>query len=108
MAQAIAFYERAGSGVRVYRDGDGDPGDGFAFVDYDGQSVFDLDRVDIDAARNGAGCYLITRDADAWHERIPPPACQLLQSPTNRGACGSSTLTDPSGNHVRIGRGVDD
>src|ERR1700681_3700976 len=50
LAEAVEFYERAGFGVRVYPD---DSGDGFAFADYDGQSVFDLDVVDIDPARNG-------------------------------------------------------
>ena len=45
---AVAFYERAGFGVRVYDDELDTPGAGFAFVEYDGQSVFDLDVVDID------------------------------------------------------------
>ena len=66
----VAFYERAGFGVRVYKEDDDDPGEGFAFVDYDGQSVFDLDVVPIDPASNGAGCYLIVDDPDAWHARI--------------------------------------
>src|SRR6267378_5919505 len=70
LADAVEFYERAGFGVRVYREDGDDPGDGFAFVDYDGQSVFDLDVIDIDPARNGAGCYLIVGDADAWHARV--------------------------------------
>lgn len=69
MAASIAFYERAGFGVRRYGD-DGD-GDGFAFVDFDGQSVFDLDAVvGMDPTTNHAGCYLITDDADWWHARM--------------------------------------
>lgn len=36
MAKAAAFYERAGFGVRIYQDENGDGGAGFAFVDYDG------------------------------------------------------------------------
>lgn len=32
MAEATAFYERAGFGVRQYRDDEGEPGEGFAFV----------------------------------------------------------------------------
>src|SRR5438876_12060479 len=68
LAEAVAFYESAGFGVRIYKDKNGGPGD-FAFVDFDGQSVFDLDVVAIDPTRNGAGCYLIVRDADDWHSR---------------------------------------
>lgn len=30
LAESVAFYERAGLGVRVYSDEDGDGGDGFA------------------------------------------------------------------------------
>lgn len=38
----------------------GDGGGGFAFVDFDGQSVFDLDRVlDMVPSENHARCYLI-------------------------------------------------
>jgi catechol 2,3-dioxygenase-like lactoylglutathione lyase family enzyme len=69
LAESIAFYERAGFGVRVYENETGAPGD-FAFVDYDEQSVFDLDVTDIDPARNRAGCYLIVQDVDSWHGRM--------------------------------------
>jgi uncharacterized glyoxalase superfamily protein PhnB len=105
LAEAVAFYQRAGFGVRIYRD-DGDPGDGFAFVDYDGQSVFDLDVVAIDPARNGAGCYLIVHDADGWHARVTAaglPATPLADQPWGMR---EFTLTDPSGNSIRIGQSV--
>jgi len=70
IAEAVSFYERAGFGVRIYRDEHDDGGEGFAFVDFDGQSVFDLDAApDLDITANRAGCYLITGDADAWHAR---------------------------------------
>lgn len=39
LGAAVAFYEAAGFGVRIDHDDD----DGFVFVDFDGQSVFDLD-----------------------------------------------------------------
>lgn len=56
MAEAVASYEHAGFGVRVYTDDNGEGGDGFAFVAYDGQGVFDLDAaVDMDPAANRAG-----------------------------------------------------
>src|SRR5215218_5505887 len=64
MRATIAFYELAGFGVEAYSDG-------LAFVEYEDSSVFDLDHnPTIDPARNGAGCFLVVTDADAWHARL--------------------------------------
>jgi uncharacterized glyoxalase superfamily protein PhnB len=104
LADAVAFYERAGFGVRVYKENDDDPGDGFGFVDYDGQSVFDLDVVDIDPARNGAGCYLIVDDPDAWHARLTENGLPVSAIGDTPWGMREFTLTDPFGNNVRIGR----
>jgi len=106
LTEAISFYERAGFGVRVYRENDDDPGDGFAFVDYDGRSVFDLDVVDIDPERNGAGCYLIVDDSDAWHTRLTAARLPVTEIGDMPWGMREFTLTDPFGNHVRIGRAV--
>jgi uncharacterized glyoxalase superfamily protein PhnB len=103
LPEAIAFYERAGFGVRVYTDAEGQPGD-FAFVDFDGQSVFDLDVVDIDPSRNGAGCYLIVKDVDDWHARMAAAGLSVTPVADQPWSMREFTLTDPSGNHVRIGR----
>jgi hypothetical protein len=69
LEEAKAFYERAGFNVRTYIDPEGQPG-GYAFVDFDGQSVFDLGVEDIDPDRNRAGCYLVVHDVDGWHARM--------------------------------------
>jgi uncharacterized glyoxalase superfamily protein PhnB len=105
LARAIGFYERAGFGVRVYNAND-EPEGGFAFVDYDGQSVFDLDVVPVDPETNGAGCYLVVDDPDAWHERMT--AAGLPMTPIGDMPWGMREymLTDPFGNKVRIGRGI--
>ena len=109
MAKATVFYERAGFGVRHYRADDGDPGEGFAFVDYDGQSVFDLDAIaDLDTAANRAACYLIANDADVWHARMAAAGLEVTQIADQPWGMREFTLTDPFGNHVRIGRGSDD
>jgi hypothetical protein len=100
MVEAIDFYKAAGFDVASY-DG------GFAFVRYADASVFDLDLNEgIDPAHNGAGCYIITDDADEWHTRLL--AAGLPVSPIGDMAWGMRefTLTDPSGNHLRIGRSV--
>ena len=104
MTEAVEFYSQAGFEVRMWTD-EGEPG-GFAFVEYDGQSVFDLGSEPIDPERNGAGCYLITKDADDWHGRMA--AAGLPVSPIEDQSYGMRdfTLTDPSGNRIRIGRSI--
>ena len=106
LSEAIAFYERAGFGVRVYTDEDDQPG-GFAFVDFAGQSVFDLDVADIDTARNGAGCYLVVRDVDGWHDRMTAADLPVTEVGDQPWGMREFELTDPWGNHVRIGRALD-
>jgi uncharacterized glyoxalase superfamily protein PhnB len=87
----------------VNTDTDGRPGD-FAFVDFDGQSVFDLDVVDIDPARNGAGCYLGVPDVDGWHVRMSAAGVPVTPIADQPWGMREFTVADPSGNHVRIGR----
>jgi catechol 2,3-dioxygenase-like lactoylglutathione lyase family enzyme len=109
MAESVAFYERAGFGVRIYTDDNGDTGDGFAFVDFDGQSVFDLDAApDLDPNANRAGCYLISNDADSWHARMSASGLPVTPIDDQPWGMREFTLSDPSGNRVRIGRGVTD
>ena len=105
MAEAVAFYERAGFGVRIYEDENGNQGD-FAFVDFDDQSVFDLDVVAIDPKRNGAGCYLIVNEADDWHARMSAQGLPLTPIADQPWGMREFTLTDPFGNNVRIGRNI--
>jgi uncharacterized glyoxalase superfamily protein PhnB len=99
MDEAVSFYERAGFGARLYEGG------GFAFVERDDESVFDLDHVPhLDPSTNAAGCYLIVPDVEEWHAELG--AAGLPVTPMEDQAWGMRefTLTDPSGNHVRIGR----
>jgi uncharacterized glyoxalase superfamily protein PhnB len=109
LTEAVGFYEQAGFGVRIYRDERGETGDGFAFVDFDGQSVFDLDAVsDMDPATNRSACYLITDHAEEWHGRMRGarlPVTELVDQPWGMR---EFTLTDRSGNQVRIGHAIPD
>jgi catechol 2,3-dioxygenase-like lactoylglutathione lyase family enzyme len=104
--EAIDFYERAGFGVRAYKEDEDDPGDGFAFVDYAGQSVFDLDVVDVEPAQNHAGCYLIVPDPDGWHFRLAAGGLPVTALEDQPWGMREFTLTDPSGNNVRIGQSI--
>lgn len=109
LPDAVAFYERAGFSVRVYRDEHGEGGEGFAFVDFEGQSVFDLDAApDLDPAANRAGCHLITTEADTWHARMQSEDLPVTALADQPWGMREFTLTDPSGNRVRIGRGSTD
>ena len=81
--------------------------DGFAFVRCADASVFDLDRNEgIDPANNGAGCYMITDDADRWHTRLLAAGLPVTPIDDMPWGMREFTLTDPSGNHLRIGHSV--
>lgn len=59
MTKPTSYYERAGFGVRVHRDDEGMAA-GFASIDFDGQSVVDLDALpDTDPAANRTGWFLV-------------------------------------------------
>ena len=100
MAQAIRFYGTAGFDVEPYDDG-------FAFVELNDQSAFFLSfNAAAEPATNGAGCYIMIDDVDGWHSRLV--AAGLAVTPIEDMPWGMHefTLTDPSGNHIRIGRNI--
>src|SRR5262245_22707826 len=100
MNAATEFYERAGFAIRRYDDG-------FASVSLNDQSVFDLDLNEKTSSdTNGAGCYMITDDADAWHQRFAAAALPVTPIEDMPWGMHEFTLTDPSGNNVRIGRPI--
>ena len=103
MPASIAFYETAGFTLREY-----EPGGGYVFVSYDDESVFDLDLAEqpLDPAANGAGCYLIVRDVDHWHTRLTSAGLPVTDLADQPWGMREFTLTDPSGNHLRIGRSL--
>jgi uncharacterized glyoxalase superfamily protein PhnB len=100
MAEATRFCEAAGFDVEHYDDG-------FAFVHLNDQSVFNLDRIEgLDSATNHAGCYIITDEVDDWHARFVAAGLQVTRIEDMPWGMHEFTLTDPSGNHIRIGRNV--
>jgi uncharacterized glyoxalase superfamily protein PhnB len=101
MSAAIAYYEAAGFDVERYDDG-------FAFVHHDDQSVFDLDLAeDLDPAANRAGCYVITNDVEGWHARFSSAGLDVTPIEKMPWGMQEFTLSDPSGNHIRVGRSVE-
>ena len=100
MSEAISFYETVGFEVETYEGG-------FAFVRYGDASVFDLDLNEaIDPETNGAGCYIISADADEWHARLAAAGLPVTPIDDMPWGMREFALTDPSGNRLRIGRGV--
>jgi predicted enzyme related to lactoylglutathione lyase len=100
MNEAIRFYESAGFDVERYDDG-------FAFVRYRDQSVFDLDLNEhATPPSNGAGCYIITGNVDAWHARFVATGLDVTPVEDMPWGMHEFTLTDPSGNHIRVGTNV--
>jgi predicted enzyme related to lactoylglutathione lyase len=102
MSAAVSFYESAGFDVTLYDDG-------FAFVSFDDQSVFDLDLAEgLTADTNHAGCYVITADVDQWHARFAGAGLPVTPVEDMPWGMHEFTLTDPSGNNIRVGRSTDD
>jgi len=98
MAEAVWFCEAAGFDVQRYDDG-------FAFVHRNDQSMFDLDLIpDMAPETNHAGCYIITNDVDDWHARLVAAGLQVTALEDMPWGMHEFTLTDPSGNNIRIGR----
>lgn len=97
MAAAVRFYESAGFEIRVY------PGGGYAFVHYDDESVFDLG---LEAEAAGAGCYVIVPDVDGWHARLSTLGHPVTEVKNEEFGMREFTLTDPTGNRLRIGHSI--
>lgn len=103
MTASVEFYETAGFDVRRYEGGD------YAFVTYDDESVFDLDVAEpsLETAANRAGCYLITEEADQWHQRLAGLGLPVTDLEDKPWGMREFTLTDPNGNYIRVGRSTE-
>jgi uncharacterized glyoxalase superfamily protein PhnB len=100
MGEATRFCEAAGFDVEQYDNG-------FAFVHFDDQSVFDLARIEgLDPETNHAGCYIITDDVDTWHARFTAAGLSVTPIEDMPWGMHEFALTDPSGNRIRVGRNV--
>lgn len=103
LSEATVFYERAGFDVYPYVDPSGQPG-AFAFVHFDGQSVFNLDVTVVDSAHNHAGCYLVVGDVDDWHSRLSAVGVPLSSLAEQPWGMREFSFIDPFGNCVRFGQ----
>jgi uncharacterized glyoxalase superfamily protein PhnB len=103
MGASIAFYESAGFEVHRYEGG------GYAFVQFDDESVLDLDVVEpaLDRAANQAACYLIVPDVREWYARLSSAGLPVTSLDDRPWGMREFTLTDPNGNELRIGHALD-
>ena len=91
MAAAEAFYTQLGLEVNLY-----DPG--YAIVTLGGRELMHLE------AREGTGSvYLNVPDVDAWHSRCTRLTHDVTSVENRSWGMREFTLTDPSGNTMRIG-----
>lgn len=101
MARAIRFYETAGFEVEPYDEG-------FAFVELSDQSAFYLNlNPVVDPTTNGAGCYIVVQDVDGWHDRLVAAGLAVTAVEDMPWGMHEFTLSDPSGNHIRVGRSIE-
>jgi uncharacterized glyoxalase superfamily protein PhnB len=77
-------------------------------VHFDDESVFDLDLAEapFDPAMNAAGCYVIVPDVDDWHARLTAAGLPVTEPADQPWGMREFTLTDLSGNRLRIGRSL--
>ena len=92
------FYEPAGFDVERYDDE-------FAFVRVDDQSVFDLVPDRGHGPSNQPRRLLRHhRRADDWHARFAAAGLPVRPLEDMPWGMHEFALTDPSGNHIRVGR----
>ena len=100
MVESISFYESAGFEVEPYDAG-------FSFVHLDDQSFASLDLIEgLDRSGNHAGCYVMVEDVDGWHDRLAAAGLRVTDAEDMPWGMHEFTLTDPSGNSIRVGRNV--
>ena len=104
LREAIGFYERAGFRVRVTRQMTMTP------VTGSGSSAMTTKVCSTSMSwtstrpRIGQAAICIVQDADTWHARMAADGLPVTPIEDQPWGMREFTLTDPSGNHVRIGR----
>jgi hypothetical protein len=99
--EAVGFYKTAGFDAREYDGG------GFAFVSYRDEGVFDLDEIDgLDSETNAAACFIVVDRVDEWHAELMAAGLPVTPIANQPWGLREFTLTDPSGNELRIGKGA--
>ena len=101
MAEAVEFWSRLPHvEVEEYDGGS------YAFVRHLDAEVIHLDhRPELDPSDNMAGCYLHVPEIDALHESLASADLPVSEVRDEPWGMREFTLTDPSGNTIRLGCG---
>ena len=99
LAASVAFYERAGFAARTWQDG------GYAFVDAEGESVFDLDEGEHHVP-SAAGSFLVVPEVDVWHQGVTGAGIDTDPPADMPWGMREFRFTDPDGNYIRIGQPI--
>ena len=98
LAEASAFWSRAGLAVERYDDG-------YAFVLADGDEIVHLDlQPSVDPATNPSACYIHVDDVVGWHDRLVDAGLPVTPVRDEPWGMAEFSVRDPSGNLVRVGR----
>lgn len=101
MTEALEFWSRLPElTVEQYEGG------GYAFVRHRGAEVIHLDHCpDMDTSTNRAGCYLHVPGIDALWAALSAADMPVSDIRDEQWGMREFTLTDPSGNRLRLGCG---
>lgn len=100
MAEAEAFYVRAGFDVTRYDDG-------YGWVHRNGRELFHLvAAADLDPDRNPSACYIHTADVDDWHVAWLAADLPVSELENQTWGMREFTVFDPSGNRLRVGTNI--
>jgi predicted enzyme related to lactoylglutathione lyase len=98
MDDAMAFYERLGFEVRRYDAG-------YAWMVHVGSEVLHLAiALELQPRANEAAVYFHVQDADAWHAAWSDVGIDLTPIQDEPWGMREFSLTDPSGNRLRVGQ----
>ncbi len=100
MGSAATFYERLGFNVDLFDST-------YAVVGHSGGELFHLQvKDDLDRNANPAAMYVHVTDADQWHSMWEGDGIDLSDVADRPWGMREFSLTDPSGNSVRVGGNV--
>ncbi len=96
LESAVSFYRNLGFEVTVYDEG-------YAWVLQGGHELFHLRLCSFEPSANAASCYLHVEDADAWHRTWADEDSSVGLIEDQPWGMREFSLTDPSGNLIRVG-----
>jgi hypothetical protein len=109
LTEAVAFYERAGFGVRSHTEDNGDAGEGSRSSTTTARACStSMPRPTWIRTPTAPAPTWSSDDPKTWHARTANAGLEVTPLADQPWGMRELSLTDPSGNHVRIGRSIPD